>query len=121
MAPQTQITVTPGWTFPVSIISYTSEGNSFFYCPELNLIGYGASEQEAQKSFQISKREFFRFLKTNPSFFLELKKLGWTGSENSKKMCPPSWAFLLENDEIIREVVAINNFSKKQVKMRITT
>jgi hypothetical protein len=79
---------------------FKDEKSHVVYSPTLDLSGYGDTEEEAKKSFQIVMEEFIKYAIEKGTLEDALKKLGWTIIK--KKYIPPDFALILQNEHVIR-------------------
>lgn len=68
----------------LSLLQFKEKEVTIIYSPALDLSGYGNNEKEAQKSFEITIEEFFRYTINKRTFETELKNLGWKLSGKNK-------------------------------------
>ena len=105
----------------LSFISFEDGGCRIVYCPALDLSGYGHDEEEAQRSFETSIEEFFRYTLNKKTFAKVLTDLGWTLKPKARRqrITPPSMDFLLSNNSSFREIFNNHAFSKfdRQISM----
>lgn len=66
---------------------WEEEGIHFVFAPALDLTGYGNSEEEAKRSFEVTLAEFLQYTNNKQTFYDELEHLGW--SVNRKKKTYP--------------------------------
>ena len=59
------------------LIIFKEENNIITYCPALDLSGYGSTEEEAKKSFEITLSEYFRYTVHKRTLVEDLRKHGW--------------------------------------------
>jgi hypothetical protein len=97
----------------IDLISFTEGGNVIYYCPALDLSGYGTNEQEASESFKIVLSEFFNYTLNKGNFLDELKKLGWKISKSKNKpISPPSMQSLLRGNDNFSRIFNTHDFRK---------
>ena len=79
--------------FSLSVISFKEEDVVCFFSPQLNVTGYGADDQEAQESFEITLNEFFSYTTHKRTFLKELENLGWKirSKRKSHVFTPPAF------------------------------
>lgn len=90
------------------------EDNSFiFYCPALDLSGYGKTEPEASTSFNEVLSEYFRYTTNKGTLAKDLLKLGWTIKRSLiKRATPPPLGKLLETNEDFSRIFNEHDFRK---------
>ena len=82
------------------VIKFEEDGSKIIYCPAIDISGYGLTDAEAEESFKISLREFFRYTINKGTFYQELNRMGWTIPKNKRKpISPPSMTKLLAENE----------------------
>jgi len=47
--------------YRLPVIIFKDQNNKIFYCPSLDISGYGATENDAYLSFQVVLKEYFRY------------------------------------------------------------
>jgi hypothetical protein len=95
------------------LIIFEEDNNQIFYCPALDLSGYGATEDEAYRSFYEVLGEYFRYTTNKGTLFEDLKRLGWTLKKNlKKKAIPPALSTLLETNEDFSRIFNTYDFKK---------
>jgi hypothetical protein len=95
------------------VIMFTEDETQIFYCPAVEVSGYGKTEQEARESFEISLDQFLEYTIYKNTLSDELKKLGWKIRGKHKPAFPPSMQQLLENNDNFNRI--FNNHSFKKV------
>ena len=95
----------------VPVISFTDEKSQVFYCPALDLGGYGDNDNEARDSFQVVLEEFLTYTIHKNTLISELKRLGWTVRKNKRKpMIPPEMSDLLRDNENFTNIFKLRNY-----------
>lgn len=92
------------------------EGNiTFFYCPALDLSGYGENEEAAEQSFNVTLDEYFKYTTHKDTLGQDLEKLGWTIKKRiTKGLTPPSMSHLLETNEDFSKIFNTHDFRKTE-------
>jgi len=104
----------------LALIIFKDENNIIAYCPALDLSGYGSSEEEAKKSFEITLSEYFRYTVNKRTLAEDLKKNGWTIRKNLKKKPePPTLANLLQKNEDFSRIFNTYDFQKRSATIDI--
>lgn len=102
------------------LIIFEDENNIIAYCPALDLSGYGSSESEAKKSFEITLSEYFRYTVNKKTLAEDLRKNGWTIRKNLKKEpIPPSMEELLRKNEDFSHIFNTYDFQKVNTTINI--
>jgi len=95
------------------VIIFEEDNCHVFYCPALDLSGYGKSEAEASNSFNEVLSEYFRYTTNKVTLAEDLLKLGWTIKKSlKKKATPPSLGSLLETNEDFSRIFNKHDFKK---------
>ena len=95
------------------VIIFEEDGNLIFYCPALDLSGYGANENEASNSFNDTLSEYFRYTTNKGTLAADLKRHGWTIRKSLRKEAvPPSMGTLLETNEDFSRIFNHHDFRK---------
>ena len=95
------------------LIIFMDEGNHVFYCPSLDLSGYGATEDEASRSFNQVLSEYFKYTTNKGTLKSDLERLGWTLRKSvKKKAIPPTLGKLLETNEDFSRIFNKHDFRK---------
>jgi len=98
----------------LSFIIFDQEGIQVVYCPALDVSGYGKSEEEAFKSFEISLGEFLLYTNNKGTFTSELQRMGWTIKKSKlKPMIPPPMSKLLEDNDNFSKI--FNNYPFRKI------
>jgi len=62
----------------VPLLSFKEDDDTFIvYSPALDVSGYGDTEEEARKSFELTLEEFINYTINKKTFQSELTRLGW--------------------------------------------
>ena len=61
----------------VPLLSFKEDDTFIVYSPALDVSGYGDTEEEARKSFEITLEEFINYTLNKKTFQSELTRLGW--------------------------------------------
>lgn len=102
------------------IIIFEEDNCYIFYCPALDLSGYGKTEPEASNSFNEVLSEYFRYTTNKGTLTEDLKKLGWTIRKKiNKRASPPSLGKLLETNKDFSRIFNNHDFRKTDKEVRI--
>lgn len=97
----------------VPVISFIDDNTHIFYCPALDLSGYGMDETDARVSFDIVLEEFLSYTTNKGTLWADLKKLGWSVKKSKQKPAtPPPMTELLEKNKEFSRI--FNNYSFKK-------
>ncbi|HEY4063208.1 MAG TPA: hypothetical protein VGM30_14980 [Puia sp.] len=101
----------------LDMIDFHEDGIFYSYAPALDLMGYGKTQEEAFKSWQLMLHEYVKYTTNKKTLAQDLEKYGW--SVSGSHLNPPSLTWLLQNNQQVTEVYDKHNFSKssRQVKM----
>lgn len=97
----------------VPLIVFEEDGQQIAFCPALDLLGYGNSEQEAIQTFSISLGEYLLYTTNKGILGTDLKAHGWTVKKSLKKpMIPQDMGFLLSSNEEFSRVFNTHEYRK---------
>ena len=90
---------------------YLWEENSihYVYSPSLDVTGYGSTEVEAKKSFEITLDEFVKYTHNKNTIFEELEHLGWSVNKKKRRIHAPDLEELLSDNESFRNIYEQGN------------
>jgi hypothetical protein len=103
----------------LSLIAFREDKKFILFCPALDLSGYGDTEKEAEDSFRVALKEFFRYTTENKTLESELSKMGWLLPDgDSDELIPPGISQLLElNDDFNR---IFNEYDFRKFDRKVT-
>ncbi|MCX6328984.1 MAG: hypothetical protein NTZ85_05640 [Bacteroidia bacterium] len=102
------------------LIIFEDDNSVITYCPALDLSGYGSTEEEARKSFEVTLSEYFRYTVNKKTLAEDLRKNGWIIRKNLKKEpVPPTLALLLERNEDFSRIFNTYEFQKINTTINI--
>ena len=102
------------------LIIFEEEGNIIFYCPPLDLSGYGKDENEAQRSWEDALNIYFNYTMAKNSLAADLTNLGWVIKKSiRKKITPPTMSYLLDNNEEFKEIFDNHEYRKTHTEVGI--
>ena|SRR5215469_2598851 len=101
----------------LDMIDFQENGIFFTYAPALDLSGYGRSQDEAHRSFDIVLQEYISFTTSQKTLTEDLVRHGWYITD--QHINPPSLTWLLENNEQAKEVYNSHDFSKSTKPVRV--
>ena len=102
----------------LSLIEFEEEGLHFVYSPALDLTGYGKTEEEAKKSYNLAMEEFLKYTSSKETTLQILEQLGWTVS-NKKKVTAPSLSALIQSRSYLEEIFSEKKFRKSDENVAI--
>ena len=102
------------------VVLFKEDNVTIAFCPALDLVGYGETEAEAKKSFEIVLFEFIDYTKKKGTLEKELQRLGWTRkNKHTSKLMPPDFLESVKNNEELKKVV--NNHPFKTYNKPVPT
>ena len=103
----------------LSLISYKDDEAYYWYCPALELTGYGDDEKQAQASFKIVLEEYIRYTTENQTLVADLKSLGWKITQKGNKLIPPKIAETLQKNTELTDIFNKHDFVKRSIPVNI--
>lgn len=88
----------------LSVFIWNEDQIFFAYSPAFDITGYGNSEDEARKSFEVVLEEFLKYTHNKDTIFEELEKLGWTVNKRKKRVKSPDLNELLVDNEHFKHI-----------------
>ena len=102
------------------LIIFEEDGCHVFYCPALDLSGYGKTESEASNSFNEVLSEYFRYTTNKGTLANDLTNHGWTIKRSlKKKAIPPTLGTLLETNEDFSRIFNQHDFRKTEKEISL--
>ena len=95
----------------LSVYLWKDDDIYYAYSPALDITGYGNSESEAKKSFEITLQEFVNYTNNKKTIFDELENLGWTVNRKKKRVHAPELEELLDDNKSFKDI-----FNREGVK-----
>lgn len=99
----------------LDVLLFRNNGIVYAYAPALDLVGYGATEDEARSSFEIVLQDFFEFGLKRGTLEKDLKKHSWV-KEKKRAGCfsiPKPWS-LFDSNKQMQEIYDIG-FTKNSI------
>lgn len=87
------------------------------YCPELDLVGYDYSEEDAKKSFEWVLKDYLDYTIKNGTLEQDLLNHGWRKSK-AGKVSEPTPASLLKKSQL-KDVLSKKEFHKYSVPVTL--
>ena len=84
----------------------------------MDLTGYGKTEEEAKKSYDLAMEEFLKYTSSKETTLQILEQLGWTVS-NKKKVTAPSLSALIQSRSYLEEIFTEKKFRKSDENVAI--
>ena len=104
----------------ISLITFHEDEAFIVFCPALDLSGYGNTEEEAKRSFEVTLFEYFRYTANKKTIADDLKKHGWTLHKNMNKgATPPPMSDLLKTNEDFNRIFNTHEFKKTDTTIEI--
>ena len=93
------------YNIKISVVQFKEDDTVIIYCPALDLSGYGASDDEAKRSFQTVLLEYIRYADNKGTLDADLKAHGWTRvKQKTPSMIPPTMTDLLATNENFSQI-----------------
>jgi predicted RNase H-like HicB family nuclease len=96
----------------VDVVEYEENGIFYVYSPALDLIGYGKSRQEAGQSWEIVLEEYLNYTLNKNTLIKDLQNMGWNIKKSKKQFTPPTFSWMLQNNEQLTEMYNNHDFQK---------
>ena len=80
------------------------------YCPSLNLIGVGNTEQEAKNDFELVVKEHFEWCAENGTIVQDMERFGWKFSNGKAE--EPSLSRMLRDNSMFRSIMKRSEYKK---------
>jgi hypothetical protein len=84
----------------VPVVLFQEDGIWFAHCAALEITGYGLAEQDAQESFEVMLKEFFRYASEQGTLRSDLARLGWQVETRT----PPPFETLISRDKTLKSL-----------------
>lgn len=91
-------------TVGANVLLWKEDGIHYAFAPSLDITGYGKTEVEAKRSFEVMLDEFLDYTHNKGTIFKELERLGWTVNKKKKRVKAPDHLELLEDNPDYREI-----------------
>lgn len=92
----------------IMILLFVENGIHYYYSPELDLYGYGKTEEDAKSLFNIALDNFFEFSKKESSLKEELKNLGWSFISQTENIFIPGFNELTKiNEDLVKKILPL--------------
>ena len=108
-----------GVSVKLSLFTFIEDNVHVVYSPALDLYGYGNDEYEARHSFEVSLREYVKYISNKKTVEQDLKKYGWKVDKRNKTLNSPDLSTMLEKNESFREMVNNRPFKKYDLNVQI--
>jgi len=102
----------------VDVITYSGDNSIIAYCPSLELVGCGYTENEALESLNIVLEEYIRYTTELGTLIEDLKEHGWK-IKNGGKLTPPKMLESLQKNKDFDEIVNNCDFKKQNISFAI--
>lgn len=96
----------------VDVLEYEEDGMHYVYCPPLDLIGYGTTNQEARDSWEVVLEEYFKYTLNKRTLIKDLENRGWCVRRKNKQFKPPTFSWMLQHNDQLNDVYNNHNFHK---------
>ena len=91
-------------TVGVSVLLWEEAGIHYVFSPSLDITGYGKTEKESKRSFEVMLDEFVDYTHSKGTVYKELERLGWTVNRKKKRVKAPDHNELMSDNESYREI-----------------
>lgn len=102
----------------VVLFSFQDADNYIVYSQQLDISGYGKTQNEALSSFDYCLAGFLDYSVKNETLFDELTCLGWKlkkGTNNNlKQIKAPSWSDIIKKNQSLKVLLSESNISTQQ-------
>ena len=92
-------------SFGVTVLLWEEEGLHYAMSPSLDITGYGKTEEEAKRSFEVMSQEFMLYTHRKKTIYTELERLGWTVNRSKKRVKAPDMLEMIEDNAELRDVL----------------
>jgi hypothetical protein len=89
----------------VQVWVFEEGGYQHVFSPHLDIVGAGATEEEAFESFRQTLSQFLDYTTNKGTFLTELKKLGWQIKKKTKPYVAPDIQDLLRWNKTLKGIV----------------
>lgn len=97
----------------LQLYEFVEDGLNIVYCPALDLSAYGESEDEAQKGFQETFRQYINYCTSKNTLKKDLQKHGWNvKSSRQKRMTSPSFDEMLSKNKTLVDILKNKEYKK---------
>lgn len=103
----------------VPVYLWSEDGITYAMAPALDITGYGKSEAEAKRSFEVMLQEFVSYTHRKKTIYKVLEGLGWTTNRKKKRVVPPAIEDLIQDNEDVREMIARPGVRRYEEKMAV--
>ncbi|MBE8713297.1 hypothetical protein [Sphingobacterium hungaricum] len=93
----------------LEIYSWFEADVFYYYGPALEMVGYGNTMNEAEKSFDYMLNDLTKNSSGNENLLKELVRLGWTKHVNQSLVVQPTTDYLLKNNEDFKYLLSRTN------------
>lgn len=96
----------------VPLLSFKEDDAFIVYSPALDISGYGDTEEEARKSFELTLEEFISYTLNKNTFQLELTRLGWKIKKRNilNRYTPPPLDELIIQKDYLSSIIREKDF-----------
>ncbi len=101
-----------GISVSIPVVLYEEDNIHYAYCAALDILGYGNTEEEARKSFEIIIEETLRYAVSHGTLDALLKGNGWHKNQ------PPRTSDLIAHNSELADI--INNKPYRSIMTDIT-
>ena len=107
----------------ISMLYFKEKDIHIVYSPHVEVYGYGATEEDAINSFNISLGEFLDYTTNKKTLHIVLTELGWIlkkgTQKHPKKIIAPDWNNLLKTSNDLNKILSTQDFKKSDKEIAI--
>lgn len=93
-------------SFDLALVLFEEDKVMFCFCPALDITGYGYSEKEAAKSFDITLSQYLDHTIKEKTLKRDLTRIGWHFSRGVKrKVSPPQFSELINKNQDFKRII----------------
>lgn len=91
---------------------YEEDNIHYSYSPALDLMSYGKTPEEALESWEVVIEEYIRYGLNKNTLVKDLESHGWNIKKSQKRFQPPTFSWLLQNNDQLSEMYDKLDFHK---------
>lgn len=101
----------------LTLYYWEKENLHFVYSPALDLTGYGKTQTDAQKSFELVLEEYSSYTSSKNTIYDDLEKIGWTVNRSKKIIEPPGLEVMLEKNKEFKNIIETEYTQKSNIEI----
>ncbi len=103
----------------LAIFLFKEDGNYIAYSPALDLSGYGKTEEEARKSFNVVLNEYFDYCISEGTLCKDLEAHGWSFKKHEVET--PKISVLISRNQELSNILDKKDFKKYHEPINVPT